>query len=129
MITLGELQELFVELEVKWVKYVLGQGWSLRHSEGRIFQLGADGKGRRAYSLRLGVPIRVKDGGHMNNSAHYNGIGSDWVLLVGGIILKHGWEPQWKQAGDFWKSLHPLCRWGGDFGDANHISLEYGGFK
>jgi len=127
--SLGELQELFVELENQWVSWVLAQGWKLRHSEGRIFQLGADGKGRRAFSLRLNVPLRVKDGGHMNNSAHYNGVGADWVLLVDGIIIKQSFASQWMAAGAHWKSLHSLCRWGGDFGDGNHISLEYGGIK
>ncbi len=37
--------------------------------------------------------------------------------------------------GQFWKSLHPLCSWGGDFHsadgtakpDGNHFSVTYGG--
>lgn len=32
--------------------------------------------------------------------------------------------------GDYWKTLHPLARWGGDFShrpDGNHFSLEYQG--
>jgi hypothetical protein len=31
--------------------------------------------------------------------------------------------------GEFWESLHPLCRWGGRFGDGNHYSIEHGGVK
>jgi hypothetical protein len=34
------------------------------------------------------------------------------------------------ELGVYWKSLHPLCRWGGDFHgrpDGNHFSLAYHG--
>jgi hypothetical protein len=33
--------------------------------------------------------------------------------------------------GEYWKSLHPLCRWGGDFKnrDGGHFSLEHNGRK
>lgn len=31
--------------------------------------------------------------------------------------------------GEYWKSLHELARWGGDFGDGNHYSFEYQGRK
>ena len=34
-----------------------------------------------------------------------------------------------RKLGEFWESLHPLCRWGGRFGDGNHYSLEHGGVK
>lgn len=37
----------------------------------------------------------------------------------------------YKPLGDYWKSLHPLCRWGGDFSrpDGNHFSMEHEGVK
>jgi hypothetical protein len=31
--------------------------------------------------------------------------------------------------GKYWKRQHPLCRWGGDFQDGNHYSLEHEGVK
>ena len=31
--------------------------------------------------------------------------------------------------GHFWQGLHPLCRWGGEFDDANHFSLEHRGMQ
>ena len=42
-----------------------------------------------------------------------------------------------EKLGKFWKGLHPLCRWGGDFRDAkgkpkpdgNHYSIEHRGHK
>ncbi len=37
----------------------------------------------------------------------------------------------YKVLGDYWKTLHPLCRWGGDFKkpDGNHFSLEHNGVR
>ena len=34
---------------------------------------------------------------------------------------------QYKPLGDYWKSLHPMCRWGGDFKslvDGNHFEMH-----
>ena len=46
--------------------------------------------------------------------------------------LKTGAEDEYRRLGSYWKSLHPLCRWGGDFvpkPDPGHFSLEHGGVK
>jgi hypothetical protein len=37
-----------------------------------------------------------------------------------------------RKLGEWWKTLNPICRWGGDFvsmnaGDANHYSITHGG--
>lgn len=32
-----------------------------------------------------------------------------------------------EQFGEYWESLHPLCRWGGRFSDGNHYSIEHNG--
>jgi len=128
--TLGEKQQLFVELEHKWVAYALQQGYKLRHGEGRIAALGADGtSGRKADEVGTGRRVRVEDREHMQKGAHYTGIGADWNLFVDGQWLVTGNEPEWLNLGAYWESLHELCRWGGRFGDANHISLEHEGRK
>jgi hypothetical protein len=31
------------------------------------------------------------------------------------------------ELGKWWEQLHPLCRWGGRFGDGNHYSVAFGG--
>lgn len=63
-------------------------------------------------------------------SAHLNGLAVDVLLYTkaGEYLTK---SEDYKPLGDFWKSLHPLCRWGGDFTkrDGNHFSLEHGGLK
>lgn len=34
-----------------------------------------------------------------------------------------------KKLGEYWESLHPLCTWGGRFGDGNHYSVTHRGRK
>jgi len=49
-----------------------------------------------------------------------------------GTYIKNGFDESYKKCGKWWKSQHPLCRWGGDFkgknaGDGNHFSITHGG--
>lgn len=34
-----------------------------------------------------------------------------------------------RELGEWWEQQHPLCRWGGRFGDGNHYSLERSGSR
>ena len=67
--------------------------------------------------------------GHMKNSNHYIRLAQDLNLFVDGIYIKDGSNSIYKNLGEKWESYHPLCRWGGRFGDANHFSLEHEGRK
>lgn len=95
----------------------------------------------QGYELTLGEGLRSDHAGHMPNSNHYRALAQDLNLFVNGI-----WKPracaEWDDLGAYWKSLHPLCRWGGDFMtrnaltgkdepqmDLNHFSLEWEGIK
>lgn len=132
--TLGEKQQLFVELEAQWVGWVLSHpGWKLRHGEGRILQKGADDKGRKAQDAFSGKIVKVIDLVHLTGGAHYNGVGADWLLFVNGNHVTQSDDPAWIACGEHWEGLHELCRWGGRFEaprqDGNHISLEHQGFK
>lgn len=120
MSELKNLQVKFVQLEAKWVEFAFAQGYTLTHGEGRV---------------SAEYVIRKKNGEykkiHMLNSLHYLGIAADWNLFVNGVYMESNC-PEWQILGKFWKSLDPLCRWGGDFAglvDLNHISLEYEGRK
>ncbi len=132
--TLGEAQELFVRLEHQWVGWAfdnLPAGYRLRHGEGAINQLGADGKsGRRARAVISGTPIYVRDGVHMDGGTHYMKCGGDWELIEPtGELVSSSEDKVWVMLGTKWESLHPLCRWGGRFTppDGNHISVFYNG--
>lgn len=132
MSELGEKQELFADLESQWVRWVLSHpGWKLRRGEGRILQLGPDGKtGRRALALsRPEAVVFVKDLVHKDGGTHYAGTACDWQLFVEGQHIENGGHPVWTEIGEKWESMHPLARWGGRWGDANHISLEHEGVK
>ena len=65
---------------------------------------------------------------HMKNSNHNYGLAEDLDLYLNGNYMKK--TEDHKFVGDKWKSMHPLCRWGGDLikhPDGNHYSLEYQG--
>lgn len=74
-----------------------------------------------------------KDGrGHMTGSMHYDRLAADLNVFM--LAINGTWEylesydqaPRiWDRLGAYWKSLHPLCRWGGDFEsrDLNHFSI------
>lgn len=64
--------------------------------------------------------------GHMAGSLHYIRIAQDINLFVGGNFIQ-GDHPVWHQLGTYWRSLDPMCAWGGDFAsrDFNHFSMEY----
>jgi hypothetical protein len=68
------------------------------------------------------------DGGH-ERSTHLERFGQDLNLFVGGAYIT-GSHDAWNDLGSYWKSLHPLARWGGDFQnirDYNHFSFEWQG--
>ena len=71
------------------------------------------------------------DGPHMKSGAHYNKLGQDLNLFVGGVYVT-GAHPAWDEIGATWKAMNPLfSRWGGDFAsrDYNHLSYEHEGRK
>ncbi len=64
---------------------------------------------------------------HKPNSNHYIQLAIDLNLFKEGVYLTK--TKDHKFLGEFWESLHPLCRWGGRFEDGNHYSLEHNGRK
>ena len=61
------------------------------------------------------------------NSLHYDGLAADLLLYRAGRYLTD--SADYRRLGTYWKSLHPLAAWGGDFKkpDGNHFSLEHDG--
>lgn len=61
--------------------------------------------------------------GHIKNSFHYKGLAQDINLFYNGEYCSKTEDHE--KFGNYWKSLHPLCTWGGDFKrkDGNHYSL------
>ena len=82
---------------------------------------------RRGYEFTFGDAARMDRQGHMGNSLHYSRLAIDLNLFVKGKWISDGSHPVWKELGEFWEELDPLCAWGGRFEDANHFSLKHGG--
>lgn len=64
---------------------------------------------------------------HKAHSNHDVGLAQDINLFKNGVWLTK--TEDHALLGAKWKTLHPLARWGGDFGDGNHYSFEYQGRK
>jgi hypothetical protein len=112
-VTLLQQQILFSHLTIQLYQKIeeLGYQWTYGETwrDPRIATLDAgDGKGiiRSLHIVRLAIDINLFKGG---------------TYLA--TTLDHA------PFGVYWKTLHPLCRWGGDFGDGNHYSLEWEGRK
>lgn len=74
-------------------------------------------------------PAKGVDGEkHMPGSLHYLGLADDTSLYDKDGNWLSDTESH-RPFGEYWKSLHPACRWGGDFSkpDGNHYSITFGG--
>ncbi len=58
--------------------------------------------------------------GHMTNSLHYSGCAGDPLLYKDGVYLTK--TEDYRELGEYWESLDPNCKWGGRWGDGNHMS-------
>lgn len=139
--TLGELQELHLNLFcTKLVPWALARGYTLRWGEAKrsdeqaeINAMGTNGRIRLSAMLAAAFPtlaLAIRNNGSANgirNSLH------EFKLAVDVDLFKDGqWLSQSEDhlpLGEYWESLHPLCRWGGRFGDGDHYSIEYNGKK
>lgn len=73
--------------------------------------------------------INAKSGVGISNSLHKKCLAIDLKLFNGGVYQTDSLP--YTGAGAYWKSLHPLNRWGGDFKkqDGGHFSMEHEGVK
>lgn len=89
------------------------------------------------YELTFGEAFRTAEQAALNakaglgivNSLHMRRLAIDLNLFRGDEWLQKTSDHQ--PLGTYWKSLHSLNRWGGDFvrQDGNHYSMEDGGIK
>jgi hypothetical protein len=77
----------------------------------------------QGYEVALG-PDGLK---HMKNSLHYVGLAVDLNVYRDGVYLIA--SEQYRPLGEYFKTLHQLARWGGEFGDGNHFSFKHEGRK
>jgi len=114
--TLSEKQQLHTRLQAKMDAWLWENGYEF-----------TDGDAFRDPRVH-GKVGEAKGYGH-RSSCHKLRLARDRNLFKGGKYLSS--TEDHRAAGAYWKSLHPLCRWGGDFPtpDGNHYSLEHEGKK
>lgn len=68
-------------------------------------------------------------GAGISNSLHLEGLAADILLYVDGVYQTA--SSAYETLGKYWKSLHPLNRWGGDFAkpDGDHFSMADNGVE
>lgn len=135
------MQELHLRLVVvHLVPKAFELGFTVRWGEARrtdeqaeINALGAEGRELLAQCIKARWPLlaaKIRNNGKASGiraSVHQLAIAIDLNLFRDGIYLTR--TEDHRLLGEYWETLHPLCRWGGRWGDGNHYSLEYQGRK
>ena len=120
---LGQKQVLFPRLLATLIMSAESKGWELRLGEGHI-DLERVKKALEDLGITDTASIR-RVYGHKLDGCHPLKLGQDFNLFIRGRWIKED-HPVWHEIGALWLSLHPLCRWGGDYWDFGHFSLKHG---
>lgn len=120
--TLGDKQRLFVLLIAELIQFAYDNDYELTFGE--------------CYRTPEQAALNAQSGKGISNSLHTKRLAIDFNLFLdtspdGDEDIYAQNSEAFKELGEYWKSLHPLCRWGGDFRkpDGNHFSLEHEGVK
>ena len=111
--TLGEKQRLFVKLVGQLITWSYANGFELTFGE--------------TVRSQAQAAANAAAGKGISRSLHLVRLAVDFNLFINGEY-RTGSEDH-RPLGLFWMSLHPDCRWGGNFSkpDGNHYSLEHEG--
>lgn len=108
---LQEKQAKFAENVSALIAYIIKKGFTCTLGE--------------AFRTKEQAAIYAKAGKGIVDSLHCERLAIDLNLFdPHGNYLTH--SDDYKQFGDFWKTLHPSHRWGGDFKrqDGNHFEMQ-----
>jgi hypothetical protein len=111
MSKLGDRQKLFTYLVPRLLDKMHNKGYECTFGD--------------AYrDARVFGQVGEKKGYGYSKSLHKSRCAIDLNLFKDGVYLTK--TEDHKPFGDFWKSLDPLCEWGGDFGnkDGNHYQVK-----
>lgn len=139
MIELGSVQRAFARCLNKLESKILADGFEYTQGEGTrtpeqaaINSLSLFDRAKVGAMLETKYPIlaeaiRVSVSQGIKNSVHTLKLAQDLNLFKDGefLIKPEDYAP----FGEYWKTLHPLARYGGDFGDYDHFSFEHNGVK
>lgn len=112
---LSEKQHVFTANVAKLIAWAWNQGYRLSFGE--------------AWRPSETAALYAKQGRGVSRSTHSVRLAVDLNLFVDGVYQPD--TAAHKPLGAYWKSLHPLNRWGGDFKrqDGNHYSMEHEGVQ
>lgn len=137
--SLGSLQRAFARCLVTFEAKILADGFEFTLGEGyrtaeqaainslSLFDRAKVGAVLETKYPTLAEAIRVSTSQGIKNSVHRDKLAQDINLFKNGQFLDDAAD--YLPFGAFWKTLHPLARWGGDWGDADHFSFEHNGAK
>lgn len=111
--TLGQAQRAFVPAVAELVRWAYANGFELSFGE--------------AFRTVQQAAWNAKAGSGIANSLHVRRLAIDLNVFKDGTYLTL--SEQYAPLGEYWKTLHPLARWGGDFKkpDGNHFSFTWEG--
>lgn len=112
--SLSDTQWEFLQCLSKLIRYAQKNGYKL--TGGDLYR-----------DPRLHGQFGAEGGYGSANSVHKLRLAVDLNLFVDGEFRAD--TEAHRPLGNYWKQLHPLARWGGDFSkpDGNHYSFEYWG--
>lgn len=113
MSSLLEKQLLFTQNVAKLIEWAYANGYGLTFGE--------------AWRTPEQAALNAKRRTGIAGSLHQTRLAVDFNLFKDGVFLTA--TAAHKPLGDYWKSLDPMNRWGGDFTrpDGNHYSMEHEG--
>jgi hypothetical protein len=114
-VTLGEKQRLFARLFGELLVWLYANGYECSIDE--------------VLRTQAQAAANAAAGAGILHSLHLLHLAGDLNIFKDGVFLRTVEEI--RPVGEHWKTLDPLCRWGGDFSrpDADHFSLEHEGVK
>lgn len=112
---LSEKQRLFAKLIGDFLVWIYANGYEVTGGEWERNQTQAQ--------------LDAKNHTGIVHSLHILRLALDLNLFVKGVYQTR--SNAYSPLGEHWKTLHPLCRWGGDFSkpDGNHFSIEHEGVR
>lgn len=114
--TLSEKQRIFTMNIGKLIGWCYANGFELTFGD--------------AYRDTRLAALNAQEGKGIKNSLHTRRLAVDFNLFINSVYMAQ--SEMYKPLGDYWKTLDPQNRWGGDFrpqADGNHFSMEDGGIK
>ena len=120
--TLGDKQRLFAQLSGEFLVWCYANDYEVTFGE--------------AYRTPEQAALNVQAGTGIINSLHTKRLAIDLNLFLDSSLstdedVYQTDSAAYKPLGLKWKSMHELCRWGGDFSrpDGNHFSIEHAGVR